>query len=333
MNNNSNSVLSQEDAIDVSKIVTINEKEACENEIKNTKFSVQGHLFVVNSVNHNELSISGLSSRGAVREFTVSSGARMRKYLRTCVANYDTFITLTYPHNYERDGRKSKEQLRRFIQELKRRADRDGRDMSKWGVFWFMEFQERGAIHYHLFTTDGVCRKWLSSKWYDICGTEDVRHLAAGTNIEKIKSGRHGTCAYASKYAAKSSQKVVPEDIKSAGRFWGVSGERRTVSADIVLTPETRELRTVKRLLNILKEEINDALAAGYAYYIVKSSHVMVLYMNQMAIQAKVVQIVRKIERVASIYQVMPGICLLPEYEIRESFEEGEDIDYDISLL
>jgi len=126
-----------------------------------------------------------------------------------------------------------------------------------------MEFQERGAIHFHLFTTNFYPKEWVARSWYEICGTDDTRHLHAGTRIEKIRSGRHGISAYASKYAAKQSQKVIPEKFGWSGRFWGVAGIRMRTSADVFLTPEDVYAGAVRRRVIALENLLNQEISAG----------------------------------------------------------------------
>lgn len=296
------------------------------------KFSCQNHLLVVTDVTDSTSGRSTLSDRNEVKKFSASSATRMRRYLRTTTADYTHFITLTYPHNYERDGRRSKEHLRRFIQEYKRECERTGANMRIWGAFWFMEFQKRGAIHYHLFTTNDVSKSWLSKRWYEICGTEDKRHLAAGTNIEKIRSGRHGTCSYAAKYAAKCDQKEIPSDILSAGRFWGVSGLRLCVSADTTVSAEDYSRRSIKRAVNELKDAVTKYVACGDARVVLQKEGVFVMYMKTMEAQMEILAKVRRIEMNNAMYSTAPRL-VMPEYETPLSFGLFEDIDHDISLL
>lgn len=297
------------------------------------RYSLQNHLFIFQNVAPKPINVSRgtLQGRAEVKEFSQSSGARMRKYLRTTVAEYVYFVTLTYPHNYERDGRQSKEHLRRFIQELKREQARNGFNMDKWGCFWFMEFQARGAIHYHLFITDPVGFKWLSQKWYDICGTEDKRHLAAGTNVEKLRSGRHGTCAYAAKYAAKSEQKIIPDDIKNAGRFWGVSGLRRCMEADTRISLEYKGVPRIERARNNLKWQLLDLIDSGDAHVVKQTAYVWVVYLESMAAQNEILRLMRRLQMANAFYSYIPPI-LMPEDEVQLDFQ-GEDVDYAISLL
>jgi hypothetical protein len=88
---------------------------------------------------------------------------------------------------------------------------------------WFMEFQERGAPHFHIFTTCAVPgRTYLSPLWYHIVNSGDKRHLVAGTQVKALENSETAI-TYATSYANKSTQKVTPEGFKGVGRFWGSS--------------------------------------------------------------------------------------------------------------
>lgn len=231
---------------------------------KGHHFRLSGNLLIVaDNCNLPSRIVEG-NSRGKIGHFSASSGIRMRRYLRECTSQYKYMVTLTYPSGYERDGKKSKEQLRRFCQELRRFSQREGSyDENRWSIFWFMEFQERGAIHYHLFTTEKFPKTFVSRRWYEIVGSEDERHLAAGTRCESIRSGRPGTISYASKYAAKQEQKTIPDDIINAGRFWGVYGCRNAVSAATTVSAEAGKVQAVNRYIMKIKRRIIDGIRAG----------------------------------------------------------------------
>lgn len=192
----------------------------------------------------------GLGDRGEIQSFSDSSRARLRKYLRETDAAYQSMVTLTYPANGGVDGCTAKNDLRRFLQEL-RRATKSNTD--KWSCFWFLEFQKRGAIHFHILCTHFYHYEWIAKKWYDICGTNDPGHLLAGTRIEKIRAGRNGIASYCAKYAAKFDQKLIPEGFGWVGRFWGVSGYRKRVSAATYIPPGLEGRKLVKNGLDRLK--------------------------------------------------------------------------------
>jgi hypothetical protein len=87
---------------------------------------------------------------------------------------------------------------------------------------WVLEFQSRGAPHYHLIVSDFIHKYDLSQVWYRIVGSEDEKHLKAGTKIEAIKSKAH-LCGYLSNYINKLDQKTPPTGFENVGRFWGAS--------------------------------------------------------------------------------------------------------------
>jgi len=204
------------------------------------------------------------SSRGAVREFSAKSAGRIRRYLRTCVSDYAFIGTLTYPAEFPTDGKEFKRHLKNFIQRYTRQAESTARLDEQFSFFWFMEFQERGAVHFHFFTThmpyqyphqipesDGIVnrelikesRKWIARVWYECCGRIDPKHLLAGTQFDRMRTGRGGTIKYATKYALKQKQKQCPENVTNPGRWWGVSGDRSTVSASVVVTDRSLRRR------------------------------------------------------------------------------------------
>jgi hypothetical protein len=206
------------------------------------------------------------SSRGVVSGFSDGSGRRMRKYLRECMADYQQMLTLTYPFSYPIDGSIIKNHLRKFLQEMRREWLRSASSFNRekeYSAFWFLEFQERGAPHFHIFATWSPSKEWVSETWYRIVQSDDIRHLRAGTRVEFLRAGKAGTISYASKYAAKMSQKVVPDNYLNCGRFWGVSGRRGTMSADTFITAADTQKSNVKEGLTRFIRRINKLLFIG----------------------------------------------------------------------
>lgn len=156
--------------------------------------------------------------RGQVTEFTFQSRRKLAFVAANTETEFKTMVTLTYPRSYPSNGKTVKGQLRAFLQYL-RRVD------CNVDYLWFLEFQRRGAPHFHLLlSTDlGQIEKTaVSERWYAIVASEDERHLRAGTRVEALRS-REGGARYAVKYAMKMYQKNVPEDYADVGRFWGHS--------------------------------------------------------------------------------------------------------------
>lgn len=149
--------------------------------------------------------IVGWSGRSRARARWKSRGLRSMTH----------FVTLTYPGQFSSDGQEVKSHLNHFLVSVRRRYP---------GVryFWVLEFQARGAPHFHILLDRDLPVVWLSARWYTVVGSWDERHLAAGTGIEPIRD-RAKCAAYVGSYATKYQQKEVPEQYNDVGRFWGCS--------------------------------------------------------------------------------------------------------------
>lgn len=191
----------------------------------------------------------GGGKRGKITGFSRASRRRMLYMLaKTLIKSVPYMITLTYPSEFV-SPRASKRHLKLFIQRLERKFRASG------GV-WKLEPQKRGAPHYHvlLWTTASYLelRGWCATTWYYIVGTNDEKHLRAGTRVEKIRSPR-GVMAYAGKYVAKTSENLDldPEIIAmwdDAGRWWGVFGRD-----NIPWAPEIVENLDYKQVVGLMR--------------------------------------------------------------------------------
>lgn len=251
-------------------------------------YRASGPLFICKEVSRTVPHAFVDSTRGSVHEFSAGAATRMRRYLRECAAQYSHMVTLTYPGFYSSDGAATKEHLRRFLQELKRKVARDHGDTIHYSSFWFLEFQNRGAPHYHIFTTQFFDKQFIAQRWYEIVGSEDKRHLAAGTRVEKLAAGRGGTISYASKYANKQAQKLVPPGYEHVGRFWGVSGYRATMSADTFVSvsqlADPAVLHTTQKLFSLIQA----GLYSQTCEVLVRKAGVCVVVFHNHADMAKV---------------------------------------------
>lgn len=212
--------------------VAVNEQEARER--SGRLYRAAGNLLIIRKTAKTIPSRFIGCSRGTVKSFSAGSACRMRRYLRECLPEYKQMVTLTYPGFYPSCGAAVKEHLKRFLQELKRKYRSEfniNPSDCRHSSFWFLEFQLRGAPHFHIFTTWAPSKEWVARRWYEIVNSEDIRHLHAGTRVEFLRYGRSGTISYANKYAAKQEQKVVPENYENVGRFWGITGRNSTMAA------------------------------------------------------------------------------------------------------
>ena len=168
--------------------------------------------------------------RGTIKILSRKSTDRMKIHIRnTDPTHIRAFLTLTYPREFPCDGRKIKRDLDAMLKFLKRRGVLAG--------IWFLEFQSRGAPHFHAFLgaypsggIDAVARAW-----HRIVGTQDEKHylwhagkLSGRPCLEYLRVP-HAASAYATKYATKQEQKQVPADFFAVGRFWGCWGDARPV--------------------------------------------------------------------------------------------------------
>lgn len=239
--------------------------------------------------------------RSDIVSFTAGSGLRMRRYLRECLADYRQMVTLTYPGFYETNGRAVKEHLKRFLQELRREYIRQHSDDGLHSSFWFLEFQFRGAPHFHIFTTWSPNKDWVSRTWYRIVGSDDIRHLHAGTRVEFLRAGRRGTISYASKYAQKQEQKEVPENYDSVGRFWGVTGRRATVSASTFVQANEMDRGEVKTAVKRVHLMLEKLFLSGNAEILYREQDVIVVnvhdYRDQVRLRSLVCRIAVQVSR------------------------------------
>ncbi len=196
---------------------------------------------------------------------------------REMMASRDTpaMVTLTYPGAWEvvaPDGQTAKKHLDEFCLRYRR----------AWGTdlvaVWKLEFQRRGAPHFHLMMVPphGVSRArsdaigfglafrpWLSAVWADIVNHPDpaeyFKHLQAGTGVD-FKEGARATdpkraAVYFTKhgsFAAKEYQHIVPELWRTPGcgpgRFWGYRRLERVVAqVEVSLADAAVIARTIRR--------------------------------------------------------------------------------------
>lgn len=267
-----------------------------------TIFRASGNLFIAKSIFSGPPHQFINCKRSAIKCFTANSARRMRRYLRECMSEYSTMVTLTYPCAYPSDGKAVKEHLRRFLQECKREwerhAEKCGFDERLFSAFWFLEFQERGAPHFHIFLTWAPNHTWVARRWYEIVDSEDNRHLQAGTRTEYLRTGRAGTISYASKYAAKMEQKIAPEGYENVGRFWGVCGRRSVVSAATYVSRADVAKKDVLKPLDKMIAFINQMIFTGIMDVIVKDIGVRVYSCNNPMVMKKIRVLIHQISAV-----------------------------------
>lgn len=162
--------------------------------------------------------------RGSISEFSRKSRKRLFDLLNSFDKSVEKaiFITLTYGQAWP-EGKTAKRHLDNFIKRMMRFAPGCS------GV-WRLEYQQRGAPHFHLllFNMPFWKKEDVAKAWSEIIGDEYCDHSgpeirAPFTRIEACMSYKHIT-RYLSKYVAKRDAGVGLTFSHNSlpGRFWGV---------------------------------------------------------------------------------------------------------------
>lgn len=199
---------------------------------------------------------SQIPTRDAIVEYSMKSRKRFFEKLLTIdweAIPTETIkeITLTYPAIYPKDGEVLKSHLHAYSKRVKRFC----RDFGGVSFIWKMEFQKRGAPHYHLIIVTAreipieVLRKWALESWSDLVSkwikkqedyTEEEMenaielHKKAGIEADGVRKSKQGLISYLVWYIHKGSYKgkakeyqhEVPKEYQNVGRWWGIYGKK-----------------------------------------------------------------------------------------------------------
>jgi hypothetical protein len=196
------------------------------------KIAFDGRLFALTNPNPDGRLIPR-GERGEITEFSRQSRKRLMQLFasvaESAVRESAVFIGLTYHRDWPATPAGCRAQLRAFLKSLRRQYPNTA-------VIWRLEFQRRGAPHYHLLVvgTPFVDSELVTTWWGDIAHGESEYHGRMATNTQQIKTWYHA-CAYVSKEIAKVSQSKWGE---KNGRYWGVEG-RQFLPAEVDEIPLT----------------------------------------------------------------------------------------------
>lgn len=133
-------------------------------------------------------------------------------------------VTLTYPGEHP-SAELAKTHLRAFEKRLTRQYPLAA-------TIWRLELQQRGAAHFHLaiFGPRFIPHQWVARAWFEVVGSNDPKHLEAGTETRAVRSWKKAA-AYFSKYIAKKEQLAddglaALEESENMGRNWGIMGRK-----------------------------------------------------------------------------------------------------------
>ena len=164
---------------------------------------------------------SGGGKRKAVREFSRASRTNLLFTTFNAHADWKAFLTLTYPSDFPSNGREVKAHLNTFLAAMRFKVEKETGKEFKY--MWALEWQERGAPHYHLLVESFVPHQWLAREWFNVVQSGDAKHFKAGTSVEACDDEKTGAYYMVKHYGAKSKQKKVPTEYLNVGRMWAAS--------------------------------------------------------------------------------------------------------------
>ena len=115
---------------------------------------------------------------------------------------------------------------------------------------WVCEFQERGALHFHMVLTEQIPYKALADMWDTIIGNSWKGRGDRGSASTSIRAfqGQKDLC-YLASYVIKQSQKQLPHGFLNIGRWWAASNGLLEKIVVKVLGKNYREIARKTRIL------------------------------------------------------------------------------------
>lgn len=160
----------------------------------------------------------GGGKRGKIAGFSASARLRMLEFMHSITFSRGLLVTLTYGDDYPRDCGVYHAHLKAWRRWFEK----------KYGsarMVWKLEFQKRGAPHFHIFVLDlwSVNIPECSKKWHAITGSAQEIHEKIGFDVKRVStaSGVRNVGAYVTKYISKEGVPVGESEIEQTGRFWG----------------------------------------------------------------------------------------------------------------
>lgn len=181
---------------------------------------------------------TGGGQRGKITGFSAESRLRMLKFMHSITFEGGLLITLTYPKDYPTGAAVYKKHLQNFRRQFEAAYGKNR-------TIWKLEYQERGAPHYHLLVFDArhVDIKECSWLWYISRGGIYFEGLSNGFDVKSAwkEDGVSNVGAYVGKYISKETLPETEEDLKYTGRFWGYWNMPDVKKYEIEIDPENAE--------------------------------------------------------------------------------------------
>ena len=166
--------------------------------------------------------------RGKVERFTNQSRRRLFKQLLKLNTGHEYhFITLTYPKEYSLDFAVWKADLHKLSSGLRYHYP-------KIGFIWKLEYQKRGAPHFHLLAYIPSVhhikelRDTVRKSWRKIIGETSTRSFQYSVQVDAVQDIK-ASVFYLALYQTKDLNERT--DIPS-GRVWGIYGRKHLPTGD-----------------------------------------------------------------------------------------------------
>jgi hypothetical protein len=183
--------------------------------------------------------------RGDVKAFSKQSRMRLFQMLHELKFESVTFETLTYPLDFPTDPKIYKAHLKEYRRRYELRY-------GKVKTVWRLEFQLRGAPHYHLMRLDApfIPVLDLCNLWADVVHSDSAAHRKIGVDIKLSTGGKEGRliAVYLAKYVAKIDDRPNIDLEKGVGRWWG----KWNIKDELPIEIEIWESEAIKIVDNLL---------------------------------------------------------------------------------
>lgn len=239
------------------------------------KMTFRGRFIKAQLITKNKQPTTKTARRGTIRDFSPQSRGRLFDLFNQLeIGKRATFITLTYPTIYV-DAKTAKSHLRAFIKRINRKYSY----YEVTGV-WRMEFQERGAIHFHLvlFKLPFIHKETIAALWAQVTHT-----YSPFTRIEGIDSPNK-LINYVSKYVGK----VNPESFngfnsltylsayqathgEQIGRSWGYLNKKELPYAEETVLELAYDYARFMRFRRTAEQKfppMKDYISPGFKLYV-----------------------------------------------------------------
>lgn len=193
--------------------------------VSTLKMTFQGRLVKAQVITKGHQPNTHKHKRSTITDFSAQSRGRLFELFNSLKLNRRaTFVTLTYPTCAVNQS-SAKKHLRAFFKRLERLY----KNRVITGI-WRMEFQERGAIHFHIifFGLPFIHKTTIASLWSSVTAT-----YAPFTRIEGV-SGHDKLINYVAKYVGKVNKEEIDgfnsltylsayqfQQGETIGRVWG----------------------------------------------------------------------------------------------------------------